>query len=47
MDQTAETVPAQNLDAGARSGLNRTPGRRGLLQRPVRAVQVLMVGVLA
>jgi hypothetical protein len=27
----AEPVPAQNPDVGARSGRNRTPGRRGLL----------------
>ena len=45
-DQAAEPVPAPNPDVGARSGRMRTPGRRALLQRPVRAMQVVMVGVL-
>ena len=47
MDQAAGPAPAQNPDAGVRRGRNRTPGRRDLLQRPVRAMQVVMVGVLA
>jgi hypothetical protein len=46
MDQAAEPVPAQNPDVCARSGWMRTPGRRALLQRPVRPVGVVMVGVL-
>ncbi len=47
MDQAAEPVPAQNPDACAQSGRMRAPGRRGLLQRPVRAMQVVMSDVLA
>jgi len=46
-DQAAEPVSPQNPNVGARSGWNRTPGRRGLLERPVRAMQVVMVGVFA
>jgi len=47
MDQATEPVPAQNPGVGAWGGRNRTPGRRSLLQCPVRAMQVVMVGVLA
>lgn len=47
MDQATEPVPAQNPGVGAWGWRNRTPGRRSLLQRPVRAMQVVMVGVLA
>ncbi len=47
MDQAAEPVPAQDPDICARSRGMRAPGRRGLLQRPVRAVEDVVGGVLA
>jgi hypothetical protein len=47
MNQATEPVPAQNPDACARGRRMRTPGRRALLQRPLRAVQLVVVGVLA
>ena len=39
-DQAAEPVPAQNPDGCARASWMRTPGRRALLQCPVRPVRV-------
>ena len=47
MDQAAEPIPAQNPDVGARIRRTRTSGRWALLQRPVRAMRVVVVGVLA
>jgi hypothetical protein len=46
-DQAAEPVPAENPDIRARSGWMRTPGRRALLQHPVRAMLVIVIDVLA
>ena len=46
-NQAAEPVPAQNPNICSRSGRIRAPGWRGLLPRPVRAVGVVVVGVLA
>jgi hypothetical protein len=46
MDQAAEPVPAQNPDVRARSGWMRTPGRWTLVHRPVRAMQIVVIGVL-
>jgi hypothetical protein len=46
MDQAAEPVPAQNPDVGGQSGWMRTAGGRPLLQRPVRAMQIAVIGVL-
>jgi hypothetical protein len=46
MDHAAEPVPAQALDVYAQSVWARTPGRRTLLQRPVRPVGVVMIDVL-
>ena len=47
MDQAAEPVPAQNPDICAWSRWLRVPGRRALVQCPVRAVRVVVVDVLA
>jgi len=46
MDQAAERVPAQHLDICTQSRWIRMPSRRGLLQCPVRPVDLVMVGVL-
>jgi hypothetical protein len=46
MDQAAEPVPGQHLDIRTQNRWIRRPSRRGLLQRPVRPVDVVMVGVL-
>ena len=46
MDQAAGPVPAQDSGACIRSGWMRTPGRRPLLQRPVRAMHAVVIGVL-
>ena len=42
-----QPVPAENQDACAWSRWLPTPGRRALLQRPVRAMLVVVIGVLA
>ena len=47
MDQAAEPVLPQNPDTSARGGRILAPGRRVLMQRPVRPVHVAVVGVLA
>jgi hypothetical protein len=46
-DQATEPITVQNPDAGIRSGRNRMPGRRPLMQRPMRPMRVVMIGVLA
>ena len=46
MDQAAESVPPLNPDFRALSRWMGTPGRWGLLQRPVWPVAVVVVGVL-
>jgi hypothetical protein len=46
-DQPAEPVPAENPDAGVRSGRMRTPAGRTLFQRPVRPVRVSVIGIFA
>src|SRR5690348_4096688 len=45
-DLAAEPVPAQYPDAGAPSRWIHAPGGRVLLQRPVRSVAVVVIGVL-
>lgn len=45
MDQAAEPIPAQYSDVCLQNRWMRTPGRRGLLQRPVRPVRVVVAGV--
>jgi hypothetical protein len=47
MDQATEPITAQNPDVGIRSRRNRMPGRRPLLQRPMRPMRVVMIDVLA
>lgn len=47
MDQATEPVPAQNPDVCAQSRRMRTTGRWPLVQRPVRPVRVVMIGILA
>ena len=47
MDQAAEPVPAQNAHPGRVAGWMCAPGGRVLLQRPVRPVDVVVVGVVA
>jgi len=47
VDQAAESVSAQNAHTGHFDRRMRTPGGRVLLQRPVRAMRVVVVGVLA
>ena len=47
MDQAAEPVPAQNAYPGHVAEWMCAPGGRVLLQRPVRPVDVVVVGVLA
>jgi hypothetical protein len=47
MDQATEPITAQNPDVGIRSGRNRMPGRRPLLQRPMRPMRVVVPGVLS
>jgi hypothetical protein len=46
-DQAAEPVPPQDPDIRAHSGQTLTPGWRALAQSPVRAMAVVMIGVLA
>ena len=46
-DQAAEAVPAENLEVCAWSRWLPTSGRRALLQRPVRAMLVVVIDVLA
>ena len=46
-DQAAEPVPPQDPDIGVHSGRMLTPGGRPLAERPVRAMNVVVVGVLA
>lgn len=46
-DQSTEPVPAPNPDVCVRSWWMRAPGRRVLLQRPVEAVGVAVIGVFA
>ena len=46
MDRAAEPVAAENPDVCPESGLMRAPGRRTLLQRPVRTVGVIVIDVL-
>jgi hypothetical protein len=41
-DQAAEPLPAEKPDVCARSGWMRTPGRRALLQCPVRPVRIVV-----
>jgi len=47
VDQAAESVAPQHLNIRARCGRMDASGWRVLLQRPVRAVALVMVGVLA
>ena len=47
VDQAAEPVPAQNAHNGHFGRQMRASGGRLLLQRPVRAVRIVMIGVLA
>jgi len=47
VDQAAEPVSAENPDVGTQNGWMRTPGRRALLQCPVRPVSVVVIDVLA
>ena len=46
-DDAAETVSPQNTHAAHFYGWMETPGGRILLQRPVRTMSVVMIGVLA
>jgi hypothetical protein len=46
-DQAAKVVPAENLEVCAWSRWLPTSGRRALLQRPVRAMLVVVIDVLA
>jgi len=47
VDQAAEPVPPQNPDTCACGGRTLASGGRVLVQRPVRPMGVVMVGVLA
>ncbi len=42
MDQTAEPIPAQNTHTGHAGGRLRTTGGRGLPQRPLRPVGIVL-----
>jgi hypothetical protein len=46
MDQAAEPVPPQDPDIRAHSGRTLTLGGRPLAERPVRAMNVIVLGVL-
>ena len=46
VDQATETVPAQNAHTGHVSGWVCAASGRVLLQRPVRPVRIVMIGVL-
>ena len=46
MDQAAEPVPTQDPDIRAHSGRTLTPGGRALAERPVRAMNVIVLDVL-
>lgn len=46
-EEAAEPVPALNPGVAGRAGRNRASGGRSLLQRPVRAVHVVVIGVFA
>ena len=46
VDEPAESVPAQNSDVHAQGSWMRAPGRRPLLQCPVRPVRVVVIDVL-
>ena len=47
MNQAAEPVPAHNTSTRLFAGRMHPPGGRVLLQRPVRPMDVVVVGVLA
>jgi hypothetical protein len=47
MDQAAEPVPSQDPDIRTHSGRTLAAGRRDLAERPVRAMDVVMIGVFA
>ena len=47
MDQAAEPVPAQDPDIRAQGGRKLVPGGRGLAERPVRAMDVILIDILA
>lgn len=47
MDQAAEPIPAKDPHGCGRSGQTRVPARRSLPQRPVRPMQIVMIGILA
>jgi Helix-turn-helix of DDE superfamily endonuclease len=47
VDQTAEPVPSQDPDIRAQGGRMLAPGRRALVERPVRAMDVTVIDVLA
>jgi hypothetical protein len=47
VDHAAEPVPAQNAHIGHFDRRIRAPVGRLLLQRPVRTVRIVMIGVLA
>jgi hypothetical protein len=47
VDQAAEPVPPQNPDTRACGGRTLASGGRVLVQRPVRPMSVVMVGILA
>jgi len=47
MDQAAEPVPSQDPDIRAQSRRKLAPGGRALAERPVRAMDVLVIDVLA
>src|SRR5260370_18501281 len=46
VDQAAEPVPPQDPDIRVRSGRMITPGGRALAERPVRAMNVIVLDVL-
>jgi hypothetical protein len=46
VDQAAEPVPPQDPDILAHSGLRLTPSGRALAQRPVRAMNIIVLDVL-
>jgi hypothetical protein len=45
VDQAAEPVPPQDPDIRAQGGRMLAPGGRALLERPVRAVDVIVIDV--
>lgn len=47
MDQAAEPVPSQDRNIRAQGGRMLAPGGRALVERPVRAVDVIVIDVLA